>query len=55
MLAAILLIQAVDHWKAGHQGKVPSGSKERSDFKALLKTWQRQIDGIPVEVHSDAE
>jgi hypothetical protein len=48
--AAILLIKAAHEWQKSHSGKLPSSSAQRSDFKNIIKSWQRQIDGIPIEV-----
>lgn len=48
--AAILLIKAAHEWQNHHSGKLPSSSAQRSEFKDIIKSWQRQIDGIPIEV-----
>ncbi len=48
--AAALLIKAAQQWRREHDGQLPGSSAERSAFKDLLKSWQRQIDGIPLEV-----
>ena len=48
--AAVLLIKAVHEWKQKHGSKLPSGSAQRTEFKDIIKSWQRQIDGIPIEV-----
>ena len=48
--AAILLIKAAHEWQKSHSGKLPSSSAQRSEFKNIIKSWQRQIEGIPIEV-----
>lgn len=48
--AAALLIKAAQQWRREHDGQLPGSYAERSAFKDLLKSWQRQIDGIPLEV-----
>ena len=50
VFAAILLIKAAHEWQKSHSGKLPSTSAQRSEFKNIIKSWQRQIDGIPIEV-----
>jgi hypothetical protein len=46
----VLLIQAAATWQREHGGKLPGSYAERTAFKDLLKSWQRHIDGIPLEV-----
>jgi hypothetical protein len=50
LCAAVLLIQAAATWQREHGGKLPGSYAERTAFKDLLKSWQRHIDGIPLEV-----
>lgn len=47
---AVLLAKAAKQWQAEHGGALPSSTAERSAFKELIKGWQRDIDGIPLEV-----
>ena len=48
--AAVLLIKAAHEWHKRHGSQLPSTSSQRSEFKDIIKSWQRQIDGIPLEV-----
>jgi len=50
VIAAILLIKAAHEWQKSHSGNLPSSSTQQSEFKNIIKSWQRQIDGIPIEV-----
>lgn len=50
MTAAILLIKAAQQWQQQHKGQLPSSSAQRTEFKGIIKQWQRQIEGIPLEV-----
>ena len=52
--AAILLIKAAQQWQQQHIDKLPSSSAQRTEFKNIIKSWQRKIDGIPLEVGADA-
>ncbi|KAA6425651.1 MAG: NEDD8-activating enzyme E1 regulatory subunit-like [Trebouxia sp. A1-2] len=52
---AILLIKASHEWQKSHSGKLPSSSAQRSEFKNIIKSWQRQIDGIPIEEENFSE
>lgn len=54
MPAAVLLIKAAQQWQQEHDGQLPGSYAERSAFKDLLKSWQRHIDGIPLEVGGPA-
>ena len=47
---AVLLAKAAKQWQAEHGGALPCSTAERSAFKELIKGWQRDIDGIPLEV-----
>lgn len=49
-MPAVLLAQAAKQWQQEHGGALPSSTPERDAFKELLKSWQRNIDGIPLEV-----
>ena len=46
----MLLIKAIERWRGEHGGSLPSSSKDKAAFRQLLQSWQRTIDGIPVEV-----
>lgn len=46
---AVLLIQAAQQWKEAHDGQLPSSYPDRNAFKDLVRSWQRHIDGIPLE------
>lgn len=50
LLAVAILLQAVAAWKGEHMGKLPSNSKEKAEFKELIKSWQRKVDGVPIPV-----
>jgi hypothetical protein len=39
-------------WRAEHSN-LPSNARERASFRQLLKSWQRSIDGVPLEVCAD--
>ena len=49
--AGVLLLKAVQQWHAEHDSMLPKTSKEKASFRTMLKSWQRHIDGIPLEVH----
>ena len=49
--AAVLLIQAVKHWQATHGPQLPANAKEKQAFRDILSSWQRSIEGVPLEVH----
>jgi NEDD8-activating enzyme E1 regulatory subunit len=46
---AIILIKAAKEWKANHGGKLPSTATERAEFKSLIKSWQKMVDGVPLD------
>ena len=46
---AVLLAKAAKQWQQEHGGALPSSTAERNAFKELLKGWQRDINGIPLE------
>ena len=48
--AAVLLVQAAKQWQEAHGGQLPTTYPDRAAFKDILKSWQRHIDGIPLEV-----
>lgn len=48
--AVAILLQAVAAWKGQHMGKLPSNSKEKAEFKELIRSWQRKVDGVPIPV-----
>ena len=50
----MLLVKAAKQWIDKHDGQLPSSYAERTAFKDILKSWQRHIDGIPLEVHTYA-
>ena len=52
--AAIVLIKAAQQWQQQHNDKLPSTSAQRTEFKHIIKSWQRQIEGIPLEVCSSS-
>ncbi|KAL3148869.1 hypothetical protein ABBQ32_001742 [Trebouxia sp. C0010 RCD-2024] len=52
---AVLLIKAAQAWQKQHGSKLPSSSSQRTEFKYLIKSWQRQIDGIPLEEDNFSE
>lgn len=54
LAAAILLIKAAQQWQQQHNDKLPSSSAQRTEFKNIIKSWQRQIDGVPLEVCAHA-
>ncbi len=45
----MLLIRAAQRWKVERDG-LPKTAAERSEFKGLLKSWQRHFDGVPLDV-----
>lgn len=51
--AAVLLIRAAQRWREQHDG-LPKTAAQRSDFKHLIKSWQRQVDGFPLDVSGAA-
>ena len=48
--AAVLLIQALSAWHDAHMGRLPSSAEEKVQFRALLRSWQRSTDGVPMQV-----
>ena len=48
-MPGVLLVKAALKWRAEHGG-LPSNSRERASFKQLLKSWQRSIEGVPLDV-----
>lgn len=50
MPAAVLLAKAAKQWQEQHDGKLPGSYPERAAFKDMIRSWQRHIDGIPLEV-----
>jgi amyloid beta precursor protein binding protein 1 len=52
---ALLLAKAAAAWRAAHGGALPEGAEGRTAFRALLRSWQRAIDGCPVPEENFAE
>ncbi|KAL4859524.1 NEDD8-activating enzyme E1 regulatory subunit AXR1 [Chlorella vulgaris] len=52
---ALLLLKATKHWKEEHGGKLPSSYPERTAFKDLVNSWQRHVDGIPLDEENFTE
>ena len=52
---AILLLKAASQWQGQHGSKLPQGSTQRSEFKQIIQSWQRSIDGVPIEVSCPAQ
>ena len=49
--AGLLLLQAARNWKQQHDGKGPSTSAERAEFKKQLNAMRRQgPEGFPIDV-----
>lgn len=46
---AVILIKAAKEWKANHGGKPPSTAIERAGFKSLIKSWQKMVEGVPLD------
>ncbi|RSH77611.1 uncharacterized protein EHS24_003171 [Apiotrichum porosum] len=40
----VLLVRAACLWKDSHDGKLPSSSEDKADFKKLLTSWRRKGD-----------
>ncbi len=51
-VAGILLLKAVQQWQKQHGSNLPASAKEKAAFRSMLKSWQRCIDGVPIEVRS---
>ena len=51
--AAVLLIKAIERWRAEHSGNLPATSKDKAAFRQLLQSWQRRIEDVPIEVSCD--
>lgn len=51
----LLLTKAALHWRETHDGQLPRSSKDKAAFKELLRSWQRTIDGVPVEEENFSE
>jgi len=46
----VLLIQSLELWRLGHEGKLPSTTVEKKDFKELIRGLSRGgIDGADIE------
>ncbi|KAJ7522995.1 hypothetical protein O6H91_18G033900 [Diphasiastrum complanatum] len=41
---AIILVKVAEEWKAAHGGRLPSGSKERAEFKAAVRARKQSDD-----------
>ncbi|EFN59362.1 hypothetical protein CHLNCDRAFT_137823 [Chlorella variabilis] len=52
---AVLLAKAAKQWQEQHDGKLPGSYPERAAFKDMIRSWQRHIDGIPLEEENFAE
>jgi hypothetical protein len=48
--AALLLAKAAKQWQEQHGGQLPSSYQERTAFKELVASWQRHVDGMPLDV-----
>lgn len=48
IIAGLLLVKAADVFKQGHGGSLPSTSQEREEFKNIIRSWRRTIDGCPI-------
>ncbi len=48
--AGVVLVKAALQWRADHHGTLPATSSERTAFRDLLRSWQRSVDGVPLEV-----
>lgn len=48
--AGLLLVKAALQWRSEHNGALPANSAERTAFKEFIKSWQRSIDGVPLDV-----
>eukprot|EP00887_Chlorella_sp_A99_P005358 scaffold1.g5358.t1 len=46
---AVLLIKAAQQWRKAHDDALPRSYAERSAFKALISSWQREVEGIPLD------
>jgi hypothetical protein len=44
--AAVILIKAMAAWQQDH-GAPPSGAQQRRQFKSMIESWQRKVNGIP--------
>lgn len=49
--AGVLLVKAALQWRAEH-GSLPANAREQASFKQLLKSWQRNIKGVPLDVRA---
>ena len=48
-------MKAVQAWRDAHGGALPEKSPERAEFKDLLRSRQRSIDGCPIPEENFAE
>ncbi|CAL8467774.1 g7312 [Coccomyxa elongata] len=51
----ILLLKAVELWQNEHGSTLPATANDKAAFRAMLKSWQRLVDGVPVEAENFGE
>jgi hypothetical protein len=47
---ALLLVKAAGDWARAHAGALPATYAEKQAFKEGLRGWNRDIEGVPIEV-----
>jgi amyloid beta precursor protein binding protein 1 len=48
LFSGLLLVKAAAAWKDAHSGQLPKSSTDRSEFKDMIRSWQRKIDDCPI-------
>lgn len=48
----LLLVRAAADWRAEHAGSLPATPADRQAFKDRLRTWNREVQGVPIEVRA---
>jgi hypothetical protein len=47
----VILVKAAQQWQAQHDA-LPKTAADRAAFKDLIRSWQRPVNGMPVEVRT---
>ena len=44
----VLLVKAAAAWKESHDNQLPKSTSDRTEFKDMIRSWQRKIDDCPI-------
>jgi len=48
VVTGLLLVKAADVFKQRHGGSLPSTPQMREEFKNIIRSWMRSVDGCPI-------